>query len=161
MMKRILREMSNIHFNEGVSMIGALPPLKGNAYYSMNLAKEMAERIPVDFIAFKNLYPEFLYPGGVSDYDPDFVIKETSSLSIRKLITYYNPWTWLRAGFATKARVVHLQWWSLPLAPIYIILLLILKLRRKRIIFTVHNVLPHEQHFIDRIVTKAVLVNVY
>ena len=69
-------------------MVGALPPLKGNAYYSMGLARAMANRVTVDFIAFKKLYPEFLYSGGVSDRDPHFVVAETDSLRIRKLINY-------------------------------------------------------------------------
>ena len=47
-----------------VTMIGALPPLKGNAYYCMGLAREISKRTRVDFISFKKLYPDFLYPGG-------------------------------------------------------------------------------------------------
>ena len=106
-------------------MFGVLPPLKGNAYYCMNLAKEMSEKICVDFIAFKKLYPEFLYPGGTNDEDDKFRISETSSLSIRRIITYYNPLSWVLAGMAVRADIVHVQWWSIPIAPIYLVTLLI------------------------------------
>ena len=140
-----------------VSMIGALPPLKGNAYYCMSLAKEMSRKVGVDFISFKKLYPEFLYPGGVSEVDENFSIQETSTLSIRRIITYYNPLSWIRAGLIARGEVVHIQWWSIPIAPIYLVTLLILKIRKKKIIFTVHNVIPHEPTVVDRICTKSVL----
>jgi glycosyltransferase involved in cell wall biosynthesis len=123
----------------------------------MSLAREMSQKGRVDFIAFRKLYPEFLYPGGISDNDERFQISETATLTIRRIITYYNPISWLRAGVLARGKIVHLQWWSIPLAPIYICLLLVLKLRRKKIVFTVHNILPHETNKADRILTKAVL----
>jgi glycosyltransferase involved in cell wall biosynthesis len=52
---------------------------------------------------------------------------------------------------------VHLQWWSLPLAPIYLVILIGLKLRKKKILFTVHNIVPHEKSILDRWLTKIVL----
>jgi glycosyltransferase involved in cell wall biosynthesis len=140
-----------------VSMVGALPPLKGNAYYCMGLAREMSRRISVDFIAFKKLYPDFLYPGGVNEEDPKFKIRESPTLSIRRIIAYYNPISWIRAGLLVRGDIVHLQWWSIPVAPIYLVLLFVLKLRKKKIIFTIHNNVPHESSPVDKILTKAVL----
>lgn len=139
-------------------MVGALPPFKGNAYYSMSLARHMARKIGVEFLAFRKLYPEFLYPGGVSDQDPHFLVTETDKLKIRRILHYANPWSWIRGGLMIKARVVHLQWWSIPLGPAYFFLLCILKLRRKRIVITVHNVNPHESAWFNRAVTKAIVV---
>jgi glycosyltransferase involved in cell wall biosynthesis len=140
-----------------VTMIGVLPPLKGNAYYCLGLSQEMSRRITTEFISFKRLYPEFLYPGGVEDSDPDFDVNETATLRIRRIITYYNPITWIRAGWTAHAEVVHLQWWSIPLAPIYVVLLLVLKARKKKIVFTVHNVVPHERSIFDYRLAKTVL----
>ena len=138
-------------------MIGTLPPIKGNAYYCLSLSQEMSRKIETEFIAFKRLYPEFLYPGGVEDSDPNFHINETKSLSIRRIITYYNPISWIWAGLVARAEVVHLQWWSMPLSVIYIVLLLVLKARKKKIVFTVHNVVPHEKSLLDIWLTKKVL----
>jgi len=140
-----------------VTMVGALPPHKGNAYYSMSLAHHMAKRMSVDFIAFKTLYPEFLYPGGVSDDDAAFSISQTETLRIRRLISYANPFSWIRAGFAATGRIVHLQWWSIPLAPIYFVILSIFFIRKKQIVITVHNVVPHESSFFDKWATRVVL----
>jgi len=140
-----------------VTMIGALPPLKGNAYYCLSLSQEMSRCIATEFISFKRLYPDFLYPGGVEDSDENFYISATTTLTIRRLVTYYNPFTWLKAGWIARADVVHLQWWSIPLAPIYIVILLVLKARKKKIVFTVHNVMPHEKSILDYQLTKMVL----
>jgi glycosyltransferase involved in cell wall biosynthesis len=137
-------------------MIGALPPLKGNAYYATRLATELSKIVSVDFISFRKLYPQFLYPGGDTDVDGDFVVEENPNLSIRRTITYYNPFSWIRAGILAKSTVVHIQWWSIPLAPIYLVILLVLKIRRKKIVFTVHNVIPHEPTFIDNFLTSNV-----
>ena len=140
-----------------MTMVGALPPLKGNAYYSMSLAREMSKHIVTEFISFKRLYPDFLYPGGVEDVDPSFRIHQQSRLKIHRIISYCNPITWIRAAWVAQSRVVHLQWWSLPLAPIYLVILIGLKIRRKRILFTVHNVVPHEKSILDWRLTKIIL----
>jgi glycosyltransferase involved in cell wall biosynthesis len=137
-------------------MIGTLPPLKGNAYYCMSLASEMSRKINVDFIAFKRLYPNFLYPGGTNETDQNFKIAESETLSIRRIITYYNPISWIRASMGARAQVVHIQWWSIPTAPIYLAILLVLRFRKKKVVFTVHNVVPHEPSLIDRFLTRAV-----
>ena len=140
-----------------VSMIGALPPMKGNAYYSKGLACEVAKAIPVEFFAFKKMYPEFLYPGGVEDRDVQFVVPEITNLQVRRLLHFANPFSWVRVGFLATGNVVHAQWWSIPLAPIYVVTLAILRLRRIPIVVTVHNVIPHETSTLDRIATKLVL----
>ena len=142
---------------DSVTLIGALPPLKGNAYYCASLAKELSKKINVEFISFRKLYPEYLYPGGEKDLDPEFQVKETGTLSIRRLITYYNPFSWIWAGFAARNKIVHLQWWSMPVALIYIVILIVLRLRRKTIMFTIHNIMPHEKSRFDKILTKLVL----
>ena len=95
-------EQGRKNIPNSVTLIGALPPLKGNAYYCASLAKELSKKINVEFISFRKLYPEYLYPGGAIDLDPEFHIKETGTLSIRRLITYYNPFSWIRAGFAAR-----------------------------------------------------------
>ena len=58
---------------------------------------------------------------------------------------------------AVKGEIVHLQWWSLPLAPIYIVILLILKIRKIKVAITVHNVIPHEKAFFNTVVSRSVL----
>ncbi|NAT10286.1 hypothetical protein C4E22_01825 [ANME-1 cluster archaeon AG-394-G06] len=125
-----------------VTMIGTLPPIKGLSPYCLELLKSLSKHIFVEFINFKKLYPDFLYPGrdiGDNTYRPFTITNAT----IRNILTYYNPLSWIWAGFTIKSKIVHAQWWSLVLAPVYFVVLAICKFRGKKIIITVHSVLPH------------------
>lgn len=139
-----------------VSMVGALPPLTWNSSYSLELSRALAQHINFEFISFKKLYPKFLYPGKdvkgkiltISDNDEKFKIK--------RYITYYNPFSWIRAGLFAKGEIVHIQWGVPIFAPIFFTILLFAKLRRKKTIATIHNVLPHEQSVFDKILSAPV-----
>jgi len=138
-------------------MIGTLPPLKGISPYCADYALTLAEEAQVDFINFKKLYPETLYPGGTSCDDLYPVDLSHPNLQVRDLITWYNPFSWIRAGLSLNGDVVYAQWWSYPLAPIFLTVLLIAKLRRKRVMLTVHNIYPHEKGAMKRFLNMAVL----
>lgn len=139
-----------------VSVIGTLPPLKGISPYCAEYALRLAEEAEVDFIGFKKLYPEKLYPGGTSCDDLYPVDLSHPNLEIRSMLTWYNPLSWIRAGMSVKGDVVHAQWWSYPLAPVFLTLLAIAKLRRKKVVMTVHNVHPHEGGRIKSMLNSAV-----
>jgi len=139
-------------------MIGTLPPIKGMSDYCIELSQAVSKHVEIDFISFKKLYPEFLYPGGTKDTDKNFKLNENTNIKIRSFITYYNPFTWAWAGLSAKGKIVHFQWWTTFLSPIFFVILLFLKFRRKKIIFTVHNVLGHETNFIDMLVTKIIFL---
>ena len=132
-----------------ITHIGTLPPLKPNSYYSIMLINSLLSKgVAIDFISFKKMYPEFIYKLFFRDTqfhsDKNFVLNNKGNLSVRYVITYINPFTWLKAAFLPKTKIVHLQWWSIPLVFVYFVIHGLLKLRRKKIILTVHNVLPHE-----------------
>ena len=139
-------------------MIGTLPPIKGMSDYCIELTQALSKYVEIDFISFKKLYPEFLYPGGTKDADKNFKLKTNKNIKIRSFITYYNPFSWAWAGLSAKGDIVHFQWWTIFLSPIFFVILLFLKLRRKKIIFTVHNVLGHETNIIDRILNKMIFL---
>jgi Glycosyltransferase len=139
-----------------VSMVGTLPPLTWNSLYSLELSRSLAPYIDLEFLSFKKLYPKFLYPGKdvegkiltISDNDEKFKIK--------RYITYYNPFSWIRAGLFAKGDIVHIQWGVPIFGPVFFTILLFAKLRGKKSIATVHNVLPHEQSFIDKALSVPV-----
>lgn len=131
-----------------VTLVGTLPPIKGISPYCAEYALKLADIAEVDFINFKRLYPERLYPGGTSCDDLYPISLSHPNLKVRNLLTWYNPISWIRAGFSAKGDIVHVQWWSYPLAPIFVVLMSICKLRRKKVLITVHNVRPHEGGFI-------------
>jgi glycosyltransferase involved in cell wall biosynthesis len=108
----------------------------------------------VEFISFKEMYPRFAYPGGDMADDPTFPLYESDRLHVRRKLTWYNPFTWISEGLLTKADLLHAQWWSMPLAPIYATIALAFKLRRKPVLFTVHNVTDHEGSVIFRAASR-------
>lgn len=139
-----------------VSIIGTLPPIKGISPYCADFALALAEEAHVDFIGYKNLYPERLYPGGTKCENAYPVDMNHPNLDIRNIISWYNPASWIRAGLSARAKTVIVQWWSYPLAPVAIAMLCTLKARGKRIAITVHNVFPHESNRLTRFLNASV-----
>lgn len=125
-------------------MLGSFPPLRALSSYCLELASSLADLGEVEFISFKKLYPEFLYPGGELKDDPTFPSVNHHRLKVKRRLTWYNPIMWIREGLFTKAELLHAQWWSLPLMLVYFFVCGGFKLRKRPVVFTVHNVLPHE-----------------
>ena len=125
-------------------MLGSLPPLRALSSYCLEFSRAMADLVRVRFLSFRKIYPGFLYPGGKLKDDYTFPECSHPQLSIRRFLTWYNPFTWFIEGFFTKADLLHAQWWSLPLFPVYACICIGFRLRRKPVVLTVHNVLPHE-----------------
>lgn len=142
-----------------VTLVGTLPPIKGLSSYCQALNESLTHYIYTEFICFEKLYPEFLYPGGRTIEDgATYIPSNKCNTHIRNILTYYNPLSWIWAGLTIKGEIVHVQWWSYILAPIYITILSIAKIKRKRVIITVHNVIPHENATIGKYMTKSILI---
>jgi glycosyltransferase involved in cell wall biosynthesis len=140
-----------------ISMLGTLPPLKGISYYCWQLSKALAVKIDLEFFTFSHLYPEFLYPGGTKAPETHADPADLKSAKIYRAINVYNPLTWFRTAFRISGDLVHAQFWSLPVVPIWMVIFTILRMRRKKIILTIHNVLPHESSMIDIFLTRCIL----
>jgi glycosyltransferase involved in cell wall biosynthesis len=141
-----------------IVMLGSLPPIRALSSYCLEFACTVAQWGRVQFISFKKIYPTMAYPGGDLKDDHSFPTVTHPHLSVNRRLTWYNPVTWFMEGFLTRGDLLHAQWWSFPLSLIYVVICLGFKLRQKPIIFTVHNVLPHERtalyHIILRILFK-------
>jgi len=122
-----------------------MPPLRGLSSYCFELSHAISNLCSIEFLSFKKLYPAFLYPGSDLKDDQTFPEISHNHLTVKRKLTWYNPTSWLIAGLFTKADILHAQWWSLPLFPVYIFICLGFKVRKKPVVFTVHNVLPHER----------------
>ena len=132
---------------EPIAMLGSFPPLRALSSYCLELSSALSELCKVEFISFRKIYPTLLYPGGDLSEDHTFPSKKSPSLNVRRRLTWYNPVTWFIEGFFTEGRLLHAQWWSPPLAPVYLVVCLGFRLRRRPVVFTVHNVLSHEKSF--------------
>jgi len=148
----------NEPYPKNIAILGSLPPLRALSSYCLELSLSLSTICNVNFISFQRIYPSFLYPGGDLKGDDTFPIFKHQNLNIRRILTWYNPVTWIREGLVTPGELLHAQWWSPPLAPIYFFVSFGFKLRKKPIIFTVHNVFQHEKmpiyNMISRILFK-------
>ncbi len=128
-----------------ITMLGALPPWRGVAPYTRHLLDglEGVEELEVEFLDFVSLYPPRLYPGG-EPRDRNGRRPSFRRVRMRRLLAWYNPLSWLWAGLTLRGKVLHAQWWSHLLAPVYLVVMGLARLRGRRVVLTLHNVFPHE-----------------
>jgi glycosyltransferase involved in cell wall biosynthesis len=112
--------------------------------YCYELAHALAKNVLVEFISFKSIYPAFLYPGGNLAEDNTYPAISDQAINVRRRLTWYNPLSWILEGVSPRADLLHAQWWSMPLFPVYLTICTLFKLRKKPVVFTVHNVLSHD-----------------
>ncbi|MFP4057417.1 MAG: glycosyltransferase family 4 protein [Candidatus Brocadiia bacterium] len=139
-----------------VSLFGTLPPLKAISVYCWWLSESLSRRQPIEFFTFRKLYPEWLYPGGTKDRTPEWSVEPSPTLTIHRSLTYYNPLSWVWSALKARGRLIHAQWWSMPVGIVWFVVLGLLRLRGRRILLTVHNVEFHEKRWYDRLITKMV-----
>jgi len=138
-----------------IAVLGTLPPIRGLSSYCREFVMAMAQTRSVQFISFKHLYPAAIYPGGGLKDDCTFPQIHSDHLVVRRHLTWFNPLTWLKEGLLTPGDLLHAQWWSLPLAPVFWVVCLCFRLRGKPVVFTVHNVIPHEPSILYRAATAC------
>lgn len=147
--------LSDEHNTEKITVLGSLPPLRALSSYCLEFSLAISRLVEIEFISFKNIYPAFLYPGGSLKKDDTFPgHRETSNITERRYITWYNPLSWIMEGLFTKGRLLHAQWWSPPLVFIYLTICLFYKLRRRPVVITVHNILQHEERILFKPLTR-------
>jgi glycosyltransferase involved in cell wall biosynthesis len=130
-----------------VVMFGSLPPLRGISPYCLELARGVARLADLEFMSFHAMYPRLIYPGGDLE-DATQPATDGERFTVRRRLSWYNPFGWLREAWRARADVIHVQHWSLPLAPIWMTVLLAAKRRGIRTVLTIHNTLPHERSFL-------------
>lgn len=126
-----------------VTVVGTLPPLRAISSYCEGMAMALADRTEVEFFNFSALYPKFLYPGAALADDSTANEPKHPNLQIERRLAWFNPLSWIIAGYAARGDIINIQWWSVPLAPIMITVALIGRARGIPIVTTVHNVTPH------------------
>lgn len=137
-----------------ITILSSFPPIKWITPYTIELLKELDKNAKIQFIGFKNIYPEFVYPWWTKD--KNLTVPKLQNTNLWNNINWYNPISWIIAWFKIDWDIVHAQWWSWILAPIYITILWIAKLRWKKIILTIHNVSPHEKSVIKTFMNNIV-----
>jgi len=112
-----------------VTVLSSLPPAKGVSPYTSHLVEALSKLIDVrlEVLCFASIYPSWLYPGG--DPEDGGETPSFDGVRVRRLLSWYNPISWVWAGLTLHGSVVHAQWWSYFLAPVYTVVLGIARLR--------------------------------
>lgn len=138
-----------------VTLVGSAPPVKGISDYCHHLASALADHTEVEFLGFSALYPAILYRGGsLVDIGARPIAKP--GIHLRQVLKWYDPVGWLRWGRRISGHVLHVQWWSVALAPVMLTLARTACSRGIPVVTTIHNVKPHEssrwfEHFLHAI----------
>jgi glycosyltransferase involved in cell wall biosynthesis len=133
-----------------IFLVGPVYPYRGGiAHYNASLAQALVDAgHSVRVISFRRQYPARLYPGK-SDKDPS---SDPLRFPAEYLLDPLYPWTWLRTiNFIQKEQpdLLVIHWWTTFWAPAYTIL--VWNLRRKvKVVYLIHNVMPHESKPWDR-----------
>ncbi|MBU0635775.1 glycosyltransferase family 4 protein [Candidatus Micrarchaeota archaeon] len=139
-----------------ITLIGTLPPIKGVSDYCIQQTEQFTKTMNVEFYNFKSIYPEFLYPGKTKEKDTVFAVPQSPRLIVHETLSWYNPIGWIATGLKAKGEIVHFQWWTYFLFPVFFTIAVLAKWRGKKIVCTVHNVLGHESGFLDRFLSKLI-----
>lgn len=138
-----------------IVLIGPVYPYKGGiAHYTSLLCQALRKKHDVTMVSYKMQYPKLLFKKEQRDYsNRSFEVAET-----KYWINTANPLNIFRTAHRIKnlkPDAIILQWWHPYFAPCYF--LLSLGLKKIPLIFTCHNVFPHERFPMDRFLTKLVL----
>lgn len=136
-----------------IIIVGPAHPYRGGiAAFTDRLATEfVAEDADVTLYTFTLQYPSFLFPGKTqySDAAPPENIK------IFRKINSVNPFTWIKTAKEIRSKnpdIVIFAYWMSFFAPCYAKMAKIIsKNKNTRCIGLVHNMMPHEKSFLDRL----------
>ena len=138
-----------------IVLIGPVYPYKGGiSHYTGLLYRTLSKESEVILVSYKVQYPKILFKREQKDYsNQTFKIDDT-----QYLINTANPINWIIS--AKKIKKLHpdlviFQWWHPYFSPCYWTICKMLK--HIKIMFTCHNVFPHERFPADRFLTRRVL----
>ena len=138
-------------------LIGPVYPYKGGiSHYTGLLYRALSREDEVLMISDKMQYPRLLFKREQRDYSNDaFKVEGTEFL-----LNTANPFNIAAAArwiISETPDAVLIEWWHPYFAPCYRILAKRFRRAGIRILFTCHNVFPHERFPMDKKLTRAVL----
>ncbi|MCX6150410.1 MAG: glycosyltransferase [Ignavibacteriales bacterium] len=144
-----------------IVIIGPAYPYRGgNSLFVSSLYEVLQEKFEVKIYNFKLLYPGLLFPGKTQFDDSKTLVKKTPS---ERLVNSISPFNWISVANKLKkenADLIIFDWWHPFFSFCYFsISALIRKKYKGKILFITENVISHEGHFVDKLLTKLGLRN--
>jgi len=140
---------------KNIVILGTAYPYRGLALLNEMLARTFKKQgKQVSVITFSMQYPKFLFPGKTQFSES----LPPADLDITRMINSINPLNWWRVGrHIRKMRpdALILRYWTPFLAPCFgTICRIVAKNRHTVVLAQLDNVVPHEKHFLDNILTR-------
>ena len=141
-----------------ISIIGPVYPYRGGiSHYTFHLNRAIQNLgHSTQIISFHRQYPGWLYPGK-NDLDPSQVKLSSDAIFV---LDPFKPWTWYKAIHLITnwdPDLIVIQWWTTFWGIPFSIINKKLNSLGYRVIYLIHNVLPHEERSWDRFLTKISL----
>lgn len=137
-----------------IAILSCFYPFRGGiAQFNANLFTELSKEHDVRAFNFSRQYPDILFPGKTQYVRPE---DEAVSIESTALLDTANPFTWIRTSNEIRKwnpDVLVVRYWMSWFAPSLGFVARRMKPNCK-VIAILDNVIPHEQHFFDRPLTK-------
>ena len=146
-----------------IVICGPAHPYRGGiAVYNERLAQQfLQEGDAAAIYTFKLQYPSFLFPGK-TQYDDGYA---PEGVTITRAINSVNPLNWFSIGLRlrrTRPDLIIMRYWLPFLAPALGFIARIIRSNGHTKIVTIFdNVVPHEKHFGDRILTRFFIKSIH
>lgn len=129
-----------------VVLVGPAHPFRGGiSHYNMSLYQCLAQDNEVLLIAFKRLYPDFLFPGRTQKDDSG----EPFQVPSEAILDSVSPASWKKAArriIEFDPQIALFQWWQPFFGPCFRqIIQRVRSLSSCRILFLCHNIFGHEK----------------
>lgn len=139
-----------------IAILSPFYPYRGGiASFSNRLYQEFqgTEGVEVSAFSFSLLYPSFLFPGKTQYVEGE---DSSSSLQSERILNSVNPLSWLSTAKAINKYnpdVVIVAYWMPFVAPALGTICRLLD-KKIKIVSLIHNAIPHEKRFFDKIFAK-------
>lgn len=135
-----------------ILIVGPAHPLRGGiANFTERLALEFIDQNEaVEVLSFSLQYPAFLFPG-----KSQYTTKPKPGIKIHTRINSVNPLNWIRSGLWVRKQqydLIIFMYWLPLMAPALGTISRIAGKKAFRLA-QLHNMIPHEKHFLDRILS--------
>lgn len=139
-----------------IVLIGPVYPYKGGiSHYTRLLCEALRKEHAVKMISYSMQYPRILFKKEQKEYDDEsFKVSETEYR-----INTADPISWIKtAAYINDIRptLVIIQWWHPYFSICYSVIARLIR-KKNRILYTCHNVFPHERFPFDRVLTRMAL----
>ena len=131
-----------------VTIFSTLPPLIGVSENLVGLAGELKKYVNFEIISFRSLYPRFLHPAKKT-LTPEWRFDDPE-IEYYYIMKYYDPLSWVYAGLKARGKILHFHYWNSFLYFFYFPVVKLGKLRKKKILFELHNIETHEKNKLDK-----------